>query len=221
MAPSRPKNDDDPLDPTDPKTAEELLEHAGEPRLGETRAAFTLDEVADKPDEGLTGTERELGYLEAGVDPTGGVRAEVQSVETLLEQELDSDETFDPYVASDEGVPWVAPTDPVVVPDARDPEGLKVATASGISSLDEPYDEDHHGELLPAEDEMTDRVREALRDDAQTSAYADDLQIDTDGNVVTLRGTVADMEDLEAVLAVAAVVKGINEVRDELEVAAV
>jgi osmotically-inducible protein OsmY len=43
--------------------------------------------------------------------------------------------------------------------------------------------------------------------------------IDTDGDVVTLRGTVEDMDDLEAVLGVAAVVDGVSEVHDELEVA--
>jgi hypothetical protein len=208
----------DPLDPSDPETADLLRQLSGEEPPEDQDAVLELDEIAE-PDEGLTGTERELGYLEAGVDPTGGIGTDVQSVETLIEREENSDETSDPYVASDEGVPWVPPTDPVVVPDERDPQGLMVAAGIGTTSLDEPYDADHHSTLLPAEDEMTARVREALRADAMTAGYADDLEIDTDGDVVTLHGTVDDMDDLDAVLAVASVVSGISEVRDELEVA--
>jgi hypothetical protein len=218
MTPSRPRNEQDPFDPSDPENAALLQQLAGEEPPEDQDAVLRLDEIAEA-DEGLTGTERELGYLEAGVDPTGGIGSDVPSVETVVERELNSDETSDPYIASDEGVPWVPPTDPVVAADHRDPEGLQVAAGIGISSLDEPYDAEHHSTALPAEDEMTARVREALRADAMTTTYADDLAIDTEGGVATLRGTVADLEDLEAVLGVASVVDGITEVRDELEVA--
>ena len=218
MTTSRPTNNKDAFDASDPEIGDLVRELSGEERPEDQDAVLTLDEIAE-PDEGLTGTERELGYLEAGVDPTGGIGQDIQSVEILRERDLNSDETSDPYVASDEGVPWVPPVDPVVVPDERDPEGLAVAAGTGTSALDEPYDADHHSTLLPAEDEMTARVREALRADALTTAYADDLGIDTEGDVVTIRGKVADIEDLDAVLAVAAGVTGINEVRDELEVA--
>jgi hypothetical protein len=217
MASSPRKNDQDPLDPSDPEIGEDLRQLSGEPAGGRPRIAFTPDEIA-QTDEGLTGTEIEHGYLEAGVDPTGSVPAQFESVEALVERELTNEETVDPWIASEEGVPWMPPVDPVVVPDEHDPEGLRVAAGIGISALDEPYDEDHHGELLPAEDEMTDRVRDAIRADAQTTAYAEDLEIDTEGGVVTLRGTVADIDDLEAVLSVAAVADGVTEVRDELEV---
>lgn len=222
---SKPKQDAaDPLDPSDPEIAELLRELSGEPRAGETRAAFSLDEVADvdEDDDVLTGTERERGYLEAGIDPTGGVTpADELSVEALVEAELTSEETFDPDIAAQEGVPWMPPVDPPVVPDERDPDGLAIAAGIGLSALDEPFDADHHSTLLPDEDEMTARVREALRADAMTTAYANRLTIDTEADVVTLRGTVADIEDLEAVLAVAAYVVGIDEVVDELEIEAV
>jgi hypothetical protein len=214
------KNEDELLDSSDSEMTEVLRQLRGDEPREDQDAVLRVDEIAE-PDEGLTGTERELGYLEAGVDPTGGIGEGVESVESLIERELDSDETVDPYVASDEGVPWVPPVDPVVAPDAQDPEGLQVAAGIGVSALDEPYDADHHSTALLAEDEVTARVREALRADAMTTAYADALEIDTDGDVVTLRGTVADNDDLEAVLAVAAIADGIADVRDELETAAV
>jgi hypothetical protein len=222
--PPRSKPGDDPFDPSDPESADQLRELSGEPRAGETRAAISLDEIAPigEDDSGLTGTERERGYLEAGVDPTGGLgTAEIVSVEDLREREDASDETFDADIATEEGVPWVPPVDPVVVPDERDPEGLAIAGGIGSSVLDEPFDAEHHSEPLGFEDEMTTRVREALRDDAETTAYADLLTIDTDDDVVTLTGTVADIDDLDAVLAVAATVEGITEVVDELEIEAV
>lgn len=212
------KNHEDVLDPSDPEIAALLRELSGEEPAEDQDAVLRVDEIAE-PDEGLTGTERERGYLEAGVDPTGGIGDRVESVESLVERERDSDETADPDIAAEEGVPWVPPMDPVVAPDERDPEGLAIAAGFGTSALDEPYDIDHLSTPVPAEDEMTALVREALRADAMTTAYADDLAIETDGDVVTLRGTVADMDDLEAVLAVAAIVDGVADVRDELEVA--
>lgn len=220
MARSPDTNEDELLDGSNDEMTELLRQLSGEEPQEDQDAVLRVDEIAE-PDQGLTGTERELSYLDAGVDPTGGIGQDVESVESLVERELNSDETVDPYVASDEGVPWVPPTDPVVAPDSRDPEGLQVAAGIGVSSLDEPYDADHHSTPLTAEDEVTARVREALRADAMTTAYADTLDIDTDGDVVTLRGTVADSDDLEAVLAAAAIADGIADVRDELEIAAV
>ena len=163
-------------------------------------------------DDGLTGQERYEGYLDAGVDPTGN------SIEALAGRELRAGETIDPLLAAEEGLAWIPPTDPVVVPDAASPEGLRVATGFGTTALDEPYDADHHGELLSAEDEMTDRVREALRADAATSRYADALKIDTEGGIATIRGVVDDILDSDDIVAVASEVTGIVEVRDHLDV---
>jgi BON domain len=170
-------------------------------------------DVIDSED-GLTGNERYEGYLEAGVDPTGN------SVEALAAMELRAGETIDPNLAAEEGLAWIPPSDPVVVPDDS-PEGLRVAAGFGTTAFDEPYDADHHSGLLPAEDEMTERVREALRADASTSRYADSLRIDTEGGIVRIRGVVDDISDSDDILAVASEVTGVVEVRDELKVRAV
>ena len=84
--------------------------------------------------------------------------------------------------------------------------------------MDDPFDADHHDAFLSGEDEMSDRVREALRADAATTAYAGRLGIATEGGVVTLRGVVDDVEDSDAIAEVAARVSGVEEVRDETEV---
>jgi hypothetical protein len=167
-------------------------------------------DVVDSED-GLTGQERYEGYLDAGVDPSG------DSLDGLATDELRAGETIDPLIAAEEGLAWIPPTDPVVVPDDS-PEGLRVAAGFGSTALDEPYDADHHSELLPAEDEVTDRIREALRADASTSGYADSLRIDTEGGVVEVRGLVDDILDSDNIVAVVSEVSGVVQVRDDIRV---
>jgi hypothetical protein len=151
--------------------------------------------------------------------PTGPVSATTsrESLELLEDLDLRSDETTDAMVASDEGLPWVPPIDPPVVP-SDNPGGVEIAAGFGSSSLDEPYDLSHHSELLPGDDEMTDRVREALRADASTTEYADAIEIETDGSTVILRGVAEDLEDDDNLVAVASTVAGVDEVVDELDV---
>jgi len=193
-----------------PEFEPEEIEAELEAELESSSSIVGTGDLVDSAD-GLTGQERYEGYLEAGVDPTG------DSLEALAAGELRAGETIDPLLASQEGLAWIPPTDPVVVPD-ESPEGLRVAAGFATTALDEPYDADHHGELLPAEDEMTDRVREALRADAATSRYAEALKIDTEGGIATIRGTVDDILDSDDIIAVASEVTGIVEVRDHLEV---
>lgn len=193
-----------------PEFEPEEIEDELEAELEDTSSIVGGDVVAS--DDGLTSQERYEGYLEAGVDPSG------DSIEALVASELRVGETTDPLLASQEGLAWIPPSDPVVVPDATSPEGLRIASGFGTTAFDEPFDADHHGELLPAEDEMTDRVREALRADAATSRYADILTIETEGGVATIRGVVDDILDSDDVMAVASEVTGIVEVRDQLKV---
>ena len=125
-------------------------------------------------------------------------------------------ETEDPIEAAEEGLAWIPPVDPPVRPGADgEPE---IAAGFGVTAEDEPFDIDHHDEALPERDERTDRVVEALRADARTSGFADDLVVDTDGGRVTVRGTVADLEDEESVLAVIDDVAGVSDIVDHLVV---
>ncbi len=170
------------------------------------------DEVDDRG--GLTDTEIYQGELEAGSGPG----ADVESLEDLTDLDLRSGETDDPNVAAEEGLTYVPPIDPPVVPSADSPGGLEVAAGFASSALDEPYDEDHRGELLSDEDDVASRVREALRADSATSRYADDMIIGTRGGTVVLRGRVEDLVDTDEVVAVAERVTGVREVIEELEV---
>lgn len=165
----------------------------------------------------LTDTDIYEGELEAGVHEDLPGEPVEQNLEFLTALELRAEETANPDVAAEEGVPWVPPIDPPVVP-GDGPEGVQVASGFGTSALAEPYDEDHHSDLLSAEGELNDRVREALRADSTTSTLEDRIAIGTVGGRVVLRGVVSDIEDSENVVAVAERADGVIEVVDELEI---
>jgi hypothetical protein len=145
--------------------------------------------------------------------------SETAGLDLLTDLELRASETADPLVASDEGATYVPPIDPPVIPgQAGSLANAEIASGLGVSALDEPYDEWHHGSFLPDDDKMSARVREALRADSSTSAYADMIDIETRDGVVILRGEVDDLIDNDNLLAVASDVAGITEVVDALRV---
>jgi hypothetical protein len=201
---------DAPLNGPDVPLEEMGRELAGDRPTDEQAAFDSIDGV--QVEGGLSDTEVYEGYLAAE-----GAAAGEPRIESLTELELQDGTTDDPNVAAEEGVAYVAPTDPPIVP-SDSPEDAEVAAGMGSTSRDEPYDADHHSELLTSDDEMTARVREALRADAATSLYADDIDIQTADGIVLLRGEVDDVETTDDIAAVAQVVDGVTEVRDELEV---
>ena len=95
---------------------------------------------------------------------------------------------------------------------------LEIGSGLGLSALDEPYDENHHGSFLPEDDEITARVRDALRADSSTWFHADRIRVATRGGVVTLSGLVDDLIDSDNLVAVADYVAGVVEVVDNLRV---
>jgi hypothetical protein len=158
---------------------------------GEPGAIVDVDDIYGGGQ--FTDTER----YELRTEP---VETRDDSVDDLIDREAVAGETDDPMLASQEGMPYVPPMDPSARHDARD-------------------DEDHPSELNSLDDELSERVRDALRADASTTAYADSIEIRSGRGVVVLRGTVDDLEDSDALAAVAESVRGVTEVRDELAVA--
>lgn len=139
------------------------------------------------------------------------------ALELLTDLDLRAEETDDPLVAAEQGYAYVPPIDPPVVPGRTGTfDNAVIASGLGVSALDEPYDESHHSNFLPDDDEVTARVREAIRADSSTSQYADSIQIETRGRRVILRGVVDDLVDNDNLLAVAAYVDGVAEVIDGL-----
>lgn len=177
---------------------------------GDLPDATELDDLGQMTDTAMY--EGELASREPGSDQPDNER-----LESLAVDEARAGETEDPAEAAEEGLTWIPPSDPPVIP-SDDPGGVEVAAGFGSTAEEEPFDRDHHGELLYAADERTARVEEALRADARTSAFADRLTVDSDGGLVRLEGSVSDMEDEDAAIAVAEAVADVSEVVSELVV---
>jgi hypothetical protein len=203
-------------DPDDIKTIEELRQLAGE-EMPEDQDAFLEPDEFEKRRE-PTQTELDRGESVADVD---GVLGLASTLDLLAAEELREGETDDPDVAAEEGLTYVPPSDPPFRTAPDDPDGIEVAAGPGVSALSEPYDEDHPSELLPDEEELTARIREALRADAATTGYADRLVIGTRGATVVVRGVVDDIDDSDTIAAVIERVDGVDSVIDQTELAEV
>jgi hypothetical protein len=210
---SREPQTNTPLNPPDVPIDDKQRELEGS-RSRDDQGATAIDKSNVDHLGALTPTGVYEGELAAGVDddlPDG-----IENLELMTELELRDGETDDAMEAVEEGFTYVPPIDPPTVPGGY--TNAEVASGLGTSALDEPYDEDHHDSFLNAEDEVSARVREAIRADSSTSQYTDRIAIATRGGVVTLRGIVDDLLDSDNLLAVAEYVEGVEEVVDELRV---
>jgi hypothetical protein len=201
--------DDTPLNPPDVRLDEMGRELTGDQAEGDQDANLREGEL-DTADD-VTDTEMYEGGIDSAVEG---------ALESLTETGLRSGETGDPNVAAEEGLTWIPPIDPPVIPSLDEPGGIEIAAGFGVTGFDGQIDEDHPAELLADDDEMSARVREALRADSATSRYADEIAIGTIGSTVALRGVVDDIDDTDNLLEVAGRVTGVVEVIDELDVRA-
>lgn len=154
----------------------------------------------------------------------------VQSLEELaaVEEELDPDFTDQALDTSgltmsgvdpdeNDGGPYFPPTDPVITTDEHG-DAQVLGGFSASSDQDMPVDRSAlDGEY--GDEAIADAVRRELREDAATT----DLRIEVvvRAGVVHLRGIVPDVDDAENAEEVAARVPGVQEVIEELTVAAV
>lgn len=204
-----------PLNGPEPELEEKLRELGGYRPPNDQGAIIDASDVEDLGE--LTSTAKYEGELEAGSD--ANLPNDDEDLELLTELELRAEETDDVMEAVEEGFTYVPPIDPPTVPSRDgDYENAEVASGFGVSALDEPYDADHHSDFLPADDEVTARVREALRADSSTSGFANRIAVETRGGIVRLRGLVDDLTDSDNALAVAGDVEGVEDVVDELDV---
>ncbi len=122
-----------------------------------------------------------------------------------------TDVTDDPLVAADYAEPYIAPTDPPVVPGGRD----TIEVAQGFAGTSEGYEE-RAG--TPGDDEITERVRDLLGSDAATSTL--NLHVYTVDGVVYLRGRVQSLDDTDLAAEIATRIPGVVDVVDEMTVEA-
>ncbi len=187
MSDERARPDDHPTNTGPLSLEDELRAIEGEETAEDQDAVVEPAEIVDEHE--TTDTERYLGEPEQS-------DSDAESFDVLADRALREGETDDPYLASQEGLTYVPPTDPPV-PPIDDPEA---------------------GEL-DVESDLTARVRDAFEADAATAGLADRIAIGTIGGVVVLRGVVDSIDDGDSLVEVASEVTGVTEVRDETEVA--
>lgn len=122
-----------------------------------------------------------------------------------------TDMTSDPMVASDYAEPYLAPTDPPVVPGGRD----SIEVAQGFAPTSEGTDP--AGDMPLDDDTISERVQRLLQTDAATSNL--NLLVTTRNQVVYLRGVVSSNDDGDLAAAVAARLPTVVDVVDETTVA--
>ncbi len=163
--------------------------------------------------EGTTMTDIEQGDSPTTLDRGG----DGEIFDTLIEGELREGETDDVMEAVQEGLTYILPIDPPVSPYTDDPEGAEVATGFGLTS-DEELDADDLETLGSTDDDLTARVRRALRDDSVTQHLGRRLRIAADNGIVIVRGEVDDLTDSDNIMAVLEEVPGVDEIRDQTTV---
>jgi hypothetical protein len=207
------QTEDAPLNPEAVPFEEKQRELEGR-RPSDRQEAFLHADETDNLGS-LTPTDHYEAEPAAGVDDD--LPDDPNRIELLVERELRDGETNDPFEAAEEGQTYVPPVDPPVTP-ADNQEKAQIGSGFAPSALDEPYDQEHHSQALPARDELTRRFYEALRADSSTAGYADQMHVIVRGSQVILRGRVTDLTDSDNLEAVVSRVAGVSEVVNKLEV---
>lgn len=135
-----------------------------------------------------------------------------------LAQEPATGQTDDYLVATEEGVPYVPPTDRVLS-DARESEGGPDVAGTDPTSAGELERDDMiqpEDATIARDDELLADAIEALRSSDVVSGER--IRLAVNGSQVIVRGQVDSIDVSDEVLAIVGDVPGVTEVVDELEV---
>jgi hypothetical protein len=206
---------DKPINPADVPLEDKKRQLEGRQPDDQQSALVDKSETDDLGE--ITATDKYEAELAAGV--SDDLPNDPESLEMLTEREIRAEETADAFEAAEEALGYVPPIDPPTMP-SDGYESASIASGMGPSALSERYNAQNHSTALPDADEMTERVYEALRADSSTNPFVENIVVNTRGDTVIVRGTVADLDDSNNVVAVAKYVDGVAEVIDELQVRA-
>jgi hypothetical protein len=133
---------------------------------------------------------------------------------------VDSDEpdfqddvgTTDVELAVEEGLTYIPPMDPVVLPDDSE-DGLEVVGGFASDALESPLDRDQGPlRVRRTDEELAEAVTRALRADGYTTDLA--IEVEVEDGVVYLRGQVTSLEYIEQADEVAGRVPGVEDVEE-------
>lgn len=164
------------------------------------------DQVENGPSWEEENDEAEELFIEDGV-----------RVERLEDLEPEDELTSDSQEATEEGYPYLAPSDPPVLP-SEDLEGVRIA-AGFAPSMEESHPDQ---EVKPArvekgDLELEEHVYKALRYSSETQNLTD-VEVCVCEGVVLLRGTVQSQDDIATVDDIVTDLDGVRAVRNDLRV---
>lgn len=147
------------------------------------------------------------------------IEGEEVTVERLESVEPAGGMTDDALEASEEGIPYRAPSDPAVLP-SDDPEGVDIAAGFAPSMEEAHPDPEELPQRVERGDlEIEEHVYTVLRDNSETGHLADEIEAVVSRGIVLLRGIVPDEQDISIVDDIVSDLDGVREVRNELRVA--
>lgn len=188
--------------------------HATLGRLG-LRLVDAIDVMEITPDTPFEASPRLSTDQYWDTDAAGSAEQQTGGAMEIDPDFTDQIGTTDPQVAAAEGVPYFPPSDPVVRP-ADNNEELEILNGFAPGAMDDPG----LANGPRNDEEILGDVERALRNDASTTDLADGIAVGVRDGVVLLAGDVPTLEDAENAEAVAGIVAGVVEVREELRIAA-
>jgi hypothetical protein len=167
--------------------------------------------------------DQEIDDNDYGADSADEIEEEAEGgeegpvVERLYELEPDEDITTDPLKATEDGYPYVPPTDPPVVP-SDEPGGAEVAAGFVTEMEGSPPDEEDLPLRVEAGDlELENHVYTALRDNSETQDLTN-IKVKVRNGVVYLAGTVEIEDDIPLVDDIVSDLAGVSQVHNRLRV---
>lgn len=137
-----------------------------------------------------------------------------------LTREPPTGQTDDHLVATEEGVPYVPPTDRVLSEPRDDAGAVDVAgtdpTDAGELERDDLVQPATGTGELPRDDELGADVIEALR--SSDVVAGDRIRVAAEGSRVLLRGEVESVDVLDEILGIVGDVPGVDDVVDEVRI---
>ena len=137
-----------------------------------------------------------------------------------LIEEPGEGETDDPMVATEEGVPYLPPTDRVLSEVRRSEASADAAGSAADDEEELELDSDSGQEPdMPRDEALQAAALEALRRSDVTAG--DRIQVDAAGSTIWVRGSVESIDVSDQILGILGDLPGVDEVVDELEVAGI
>jgi hypothetical protein len=126
---------------------------------------------------------------------------------------------YDPFMAEVQGLVYIPPDDPPVIPSDR-PEQIEIAAGFGkaIEEEDDPREEVLPDHVINNDSDLEEKIRAALRKNSETTTLTE-IDVTVEDGIVYLSGQVETLDDVDLVVTVVRDLEGVVDVEEDLEVA--